>query len=157
MLPELQNYYFKRDLLKNLLSQLSEEEIKTNIKILNKCVYWIIGHIAGARFSILKLLNINYDLNISFERFRKGSSGNYKTEWPEFLEILNHFNTMGELIFNYLDKNDSKLINEKMKYVINDETVTVGDNIKFLLFHEDYHIGQLGLILKLLDKNGIGV
>ena len=157
MLPELQNYYFKRDLLKNFLSQLSDEETKIVVKNLNYCVYWIIGHLASSRKSMLNLLNIDYDLNISLECFKKGSSGIYQPEWPKFSEFLNHFNKMGDVIFNWLEKDNVEIINKKMKYVLSEEIVTVGDNLRFLLFHEDYHFGQIGLILRLLGKRGIGV
>ena len=144
-------------ILKDFISQLSEDEIRIIIKNLNNCVYWIIGHLTGARLSMLKLLDIHYEMPISIESFKKGSPGTYNPEWPAFSELFNHFNKMGDMIFNWLEKNNSELLNKKMKYVLNDDIVTTGDNLKFLIFHEDYHIGQIGLILKYLGKKGIGV
>ena len=55
MLPEIRYYYFKRDLITNLLSQFSEEEMKVQIKGLNNCVYWLIGHLTSSRLSMLNL------------------------------------------------------------------------------------------------------
>lgn len=157
MLPEIRNYYFKRDLITNLLSQFSEEEMKVQIKGLNNCVYWLIGHLTSSRLSMLKILELPYDLDIPLDYFKKGSPGKYNTDWPALTDILDNFHMMGNNIFKLFNKNVDGIMKKEMKYLLSDEKATVGDNIEFLIFHEDYHFGQIGLILKLLNKKGIGV
>jgi hypothetical protein len=157
MLPELQNYYFKQELLKNFISQMSKDELSLSGNGDYNSIYWIMGHLTGARFSMLKLSGIAYDLPLAMDFFKKGSSNVHHSEWPDFSLLCDHFEKMGILFYTWLAKNDQKVLQKQMKYVINDEIVTLAENLRFLIFHEDYHVGQIGIILKLLNKKGIGV
>ena len=155
MLAEILIFNTKKETIKGLISQLSEEEVHKVIDKVNNSVYWIIGHLTGARLSMLKLLGIKYDPGIDLHYFKKGSL--HTTKGPEFTILMDQFEKAGDLLYNALTKADPEWLKKPMKYIVNENMATVADNIQFLIFHEDYHIGQIALIIRMMGKKGIGV
>ncbi|MBN2423687.1 MAG: DinB family protein [Calditrichaceae bacterium] len=154
MLNEMQIFNTKKEIVKDLISQLSKEEVYEVIGKANNSIYWIIGHLTGARLSMLKLLGIKYDPGIDLHYFKKGSP--HTTKGPEFTLLMSQFEKAGEQLYSALEKADPEWLKKPMKYIVNENMVTVADNIQFLIFHEDYHIGQIALIIRMMGKKGIG-
>ena len=157
MLAQLQVYQTKQYILKGLLEQLSGEEIYQVVENVNNSIYWLVGHMTGARLSMLKLLDIEYKLDLDLQPFRKSASSSNISDGPEFSVMLKHFDKMGDMLYENLQNLDTNVLGRPMKYIISDKMVTVGDNLRFLIFHEDYHIGQIALIIRMKGKKGIGV
>lgn len=112
---------------------------------------WIMGHIILSRNSIFKLLNkpsiwpANHD-----EPYKRGSSLNQNADnFLDFNQLVQDFDKTQNLLKKYL----GELTLEDFEKPVN-EKETLAQSLGFLQFHESYHVGQTGILRKLLGKEG---
>jgi len=118
-----------------------------NVNSLN----WILGHIILSRNSIFKLLNKPSIWPDSHDVFyKRGSSLNQnKDNFLDFNQLLKDFDQTQNLLKKYL----GGLTVEDFEKPVN-EKETLAQSLSFLQFHESYHVGQTGILRKLLGKEG---
>lgn len=125
-------------LLKNVDGIIHEESI-IEIQYIST-VNWILGHIVLTRFQLLNnnLGNSNFDISSLQDVYDRGTFFNLNSNFLRFEELLDLFKSTHEAITTGLK--NSEIDEKQLKTVI------------FLFQHESYHIGQIGLLRKLLGK-----
>jgi uncharacterized damage-inducible protein DinB len=137
-------------LYNNVLKNIEEEESYTSFNNSNN-VKWLAGHLVSTRLLFANISGISEDSN--FIIFGKGfdSSLNYPT-----LDIIkSKWNEIAEPVSNGL----KNLSPEELKGKGLFQTPIGEDNLKnfieFVLHHEAYHIGQIGILRKQLGKESM--
>ena len=113
------------------------------------CMNWIFGHIVASRNGIFKLLNES-------PIWADEQVGPYKRGTPETQQA----NGMIELqnIHDDFDESQKRLVAALERLTLEDyqkkigDKDTLGQKLSFLHFHEAYHIGQLGLLRRIVGK-----
>ncbi len=120
------------------------------------CINWVIGHVLISRMHLLKFLDVEWKLpEIIVPLYNRGTSGD---GYDQFMQLEKLKELWGE---------SQKLLTETIGALtpeqLGETAPTFGDftkpdtrerRILFLHFHESYHLGQLGLMRRLLGKQG---
>ena len=115
---------------------------------------WILGHIVATRRSMLKLLGAEMHWTLDdakvFSRLPEERENATPKSWSEVLEGLDDSRKRVNTALQSFEKFDQLAPGEKTMT----DNETYGDRLAFLFAHETYHAGQLGIIRRLLGKEG---
>ena len=114
------------------------------------CINWVLGHIVWGRNRILALLDEEPIWNEkTVARYKTGSKPLTDASEAQHLEeILSAFDDSQERVTAALRRATNADLAAPHK------KMTVGQELASLHFHEAYHIGQIGLLRRLLGKPG---
>ncbi len=108
------------------------------------CINWILGHMVVTRDFLLHTLRLKQMCDENITKLYVRGSDPIKSENAEDLQtLLKIYNDSQEKIMKALDEKDLKGDAEK--------TETVAS----LGFHEAYHIGQIGILRRVIGKIGV--
>ena len=112
---------------------------------------WVLGHIAASRNDIHELLGAPPACSAeTAELYRRGSSG--VTDGAGMLRDAEIVALLAQSAQTIKERLASMSAADFARPV---EKGTVGDALAFLQFHESYHAGQVGLLRRLLGKEGV--
>lgn len=115
------------------------------------CLNWVLGHIVASREPILSLLGEALDWDPTFvRRYERGSApvASAADALAPLAEIREAFTRSQERLLRGLDT----ISPEELEEAVGDDTR--GQRLAFLQLHEAYHIGQTGLLRRLVGKSG---
>lgn len=138
------NLKFGNDLLLRLLNRFDKEQLRKPVYPNGSCVQWIVGHIASGRKSMIKMLDIQNGEEDWPEGFKRGSCGQYKNSWPEISLMKEYLKKSIDMICSKLER-EGEILKEEAKHFLSEKKLTKSHNFQFLMFHEAYHIGQIGM------------
>lgn len=118
------------------------------------CLNWVLGHVVQHRDQILRLLGEPTLFEDRGERYKRGSEpltadDNGVVSLGELLGCLDQ--QQARLAARLADMEDTAWAREIT--VGNQRTMTVGQRVFFLYFHETYHVGQTELFRQLAGKD----
>ena len=115
------------------------------------CLNWTVGHIVASRNGILHALGCElYWTPEQAARYKRGSAPiTGPGQGKPFDQLVHDFDRSGERIQTALDS-----LTEADLAKPHDAKQTVGEWVSFLHFHESYHVGQTGLLRRLVGKKG---
>ena len=115
------------------------------------CLNWVVGHVAATRNIILTLVQEEPVLAETIAaRYAQGSSPITSAEDPPRLEdLVDAFRRAQEPLVAGLGRLPPKELAEPFR------GRTVGETLAILQFHEAYHIGQAGLLRRIIGKQGV--
>lgn len=116
--------------------------------------YWILGHVATARRSILRNLGQPLPEEPWEEAFRKGSKPGERIDGPSPAELIGDFQKSGEILCKILSNLSREDVKKPYQRKMPDGSEDILGVLHFLFFHEAQHLGQLGLIRRILGKPG---
>jgi len=120
------------------------------------CPNWIAGHLLGGRGRILALLGGQPVLSDDeVQPYRRGAKGFVPTEALPFERLTTGLQASGKEILERLGSLPAGSLEEEIDpslFPVPPEVPTRGALVSFLLFHESYHAGQLGLLRRALGK-----
>jgi len=123
------------------------------------CLNWVAGHIVGSRAGTLAVLGQELTFPADkYDRYQRGSEPvtNEQEGTVPLSEIVADFaSTQDSLQVGLAALTDEKLAAEAPFSPGNDENETVGSLMAGLVFHEAYHIGQLGVLRRMAGEEGI--
>jgi uncharacterized damage-inducible protein DinB len=115
---------------------------------------WILGHIVSTRRSMLKLMGAELHWSVddakAFSRLPGERDSVTPKSWSEVLEGLDDSRKRVKTALEAFDKFDELAPGEKTMA----DNETYGDRLNFLFAHEIYHAGQLGILRRLIGKEG---
>jgi uncharacterized damage-inducible protein DinB len=145
-------------ILGNVLDIDHEESLKQP-QAEGNCLNWIAGHILASRASILEVLGEKPFLSEEEEKpYRRGTAPLKPGDnCAEFDKLRAGLMQSGGIIVSKLKSLDDDFIDAEIdpkEVPIPTEEPTRDGLLTFLLYHEAYHVGQLGLGRRLLAKAG---
>lgn len=122
------------------------------------CCNWVLGHIVLSRQGSLSLVGRQsaYPKH-KFARYSQGTAPlTDKSEalpWPELAEA---FTNLGQILREGLNSLSPEALAAKARFSpLNNPDETVGSLLAGVVFHESYHVGQLGLLRTLIGKERV--
>ncbi len=145
-------------ILGNVLGIDHEESLKQPQSEGN-CLNWIAGHILSSRTSILETLGEKPFLSEEEEKaYRRGSEPlKLGDEGVDFDKLRAGLMQSGGIIVSKLNSLEDDYMEAEIdpkEVPIPTEEPTRNGLLTFLLYHEAYHVGQLGMGRRLLGKEG---
>ena len=113
------------------------------------CVNWVVGHIVASRNSVHKLLGLAPAWKEGADRYDRGSQPITDPADAEPLDIvLERFRASQTAVAGALEAADDADMSAAV-----DDGKPLGAQLAFLAFHESYHVGQLGILRRLLGRD----
>ncbi len=113
--------------------------------------YWMLGHITVYRWRILRDIGGRDTQPDWAEQFLIGTPCPTKLN-PDPSDVLDSMHAAGPLLSERMVQlSPEELARESGKPIRSGDT-TVEGMLQFIIFHEGYHLGQMGLIVKGLGK-----
>lgn len=148
-------YGFSRYVLKKNTAGLSHEESIIAPREGGNCVNWILGHIIASRNSLLEVLGEGqiWSEEIS-ARYARGSSPIVgAAEAMPWSRLLTDFEiSQDRLVSGFKRLDPQRLVDASQSGAADSEIKTLGDSLAIHSFHESYHLGQLGILRRVLGK-----
>jgi uncharacterized damage-inducible protein DinB len=114
------------------------------------CANWVLGHIVATRHTILSILSRHpIWTEAEVDMYKRGSAPILAgSQAISLTKILRDFDRSQERIIEAL----KGLSSEDLAKPIDDESMD--SRLLFLHFHEAYHAGQIGLLRRIVGKEG---
>ena len=129
-----------KGVLERQFNGLTHEDSLLQVPFRGNCLNWVIGHIVNSRDSMLRVLDQETFLNEE-----------QKTMYEPGSEPLTHgskacdFNWLWDTYQKQYDilkvAIESKSVDE-LEQIVEDSDRSVGERLRFLMWHETYHVGQ---------------
>jgi uncharacterized damage-inducible protein DinB len=134
----------------NAFENANEKLLQKRISDNTNSMLFLLLHILDVRYYILNFIGLKIENPFGKELDNVNSIDEMK-KYPESKEVKKAWVDVSKLLTAELSKIDEKKLKEKsaVEFPAVDKTVLGG--ISFLLQHESYHIGQLGLLRKYLE------
>ncbi len=123
------------------------------------CLNWVAGHIVQARGATLEVLGQERTFPADkYDRYKRDSSQmtDEQDGTVPLSEIVADFGSTQDALQVGLAAMTAEKLAAKASFSPgNDENETVGSLMAGLVFHEGYHIGQLGILRRMAGKEGM--
>lgn len=143
--------------LKMAIDGISHDESLRSPDPAGNCANWTLGHIVLTRNQTLGLVGKESIFpEEKFDRYKRGSTPlTDENEATQFEELAEAYTKLHAAYAEGLDKLAPEALEPKAPFSpLNNPNETVGSLLATLVFHESYHIGQLGQQRRLVGKPG---
>ncbi len=149
-------YTLNYSVLKVNLEEITPDESLFNPQPGGNCINWVVGHLLRSRQFILKLVNNEWNLpEGAADLYKRGSKGNTSELFLPFEQLLAMWDVAQTKLTEGLDSlSPTELAEETPPFGDFGKPDTRERRLLFLHFHESYHTGQLGLLRRLVGKEG---
>lgn len=144
-------FEFNNALFSEKIFSLSEEIANHRIDHVNPIV-WVAGHLVSSRNHVLNLVGVERDF--LYEDTFKGGFDE-KTKYPTMLELGSEFDDITGKLFNQLKNISEDQLNKDLGYDLPNQATTVGGSLVFWLYHEAWHLGQIAVIRRSQNMEGV--
>ena len=119
------------------------------------CPNWMLGHLVIGRYHLAGLAGADAALSPWAELYARGSVFSPDKNYRKLSEIRQGWIEVSELINKSLPQLTEEYLAKKcpVDFPVEDKTMLGG--LAFLTLHENYHVGQLGLIRKELGLSSL--
>ena len=141
-------------LLRNALSGLSLEELHRRGGPESNSMIWIAGHLTLSRARMLKIAGGEADFPWP-DLFAKGTAIKAPSCYPEIDEVLSIWEEVGRRLRDRLGQAEPSLLYSKSPHSFPVQDKSVRGSLAFFVYHESYHIGQMGYLRKMLGYESL--
>ncbi len=116
---------------------------------------WILGHLAAVRTRVTAMMGLPAIPAPWATAFGRGTSPADLPADLDMREIIAAFHAAGEAIGGGWEGLTGEALAAPLGRTLPDGSDTVGGALRFLAWHEAYHLGQLGIFRRLAGKPGL--
>ena len=153
----IRQFRFNQMTLSRLLADVSHEESLRGVGPDGKCINWILGHVIGARGKLLMVLGFEpawYKDQMAI--YGGGEIGQFSIENTRPFSELQRLHDQTLIVLSETLANIESELNDPCDVLPHvSEGGTVADRVGAFACHEAYHIGQIGLLRRMLGKPGL--
>jgi len=145
-------YRFTHASLERNLEGVTDEEALVPASPGGNCANWIVGHLLWSRDGVHTLLGLDRAWPATMapsDAYRRGSTGFATDRAIPLGELRDALGRSQAVVLAALEQVTADRLLERAT-----ETMTVGERLAFLGFHEGYHVGQVGALRRALGKPG---
>jgi uncharacterized damage-inducible protein DinB len=135
----------QKGLFHNVLDGISNEDSEKRPNDNTNNMKWIAGHTVSSRHFMLNLLGSASEYKYE-EYFGGGKSFDPNKEYPALSDAINGWDELNDQLNNAIQNVNEEILKKDAPW----GEGTVLDTFVFLVHHEAYHIGQLGILRKVL-------
>ncbi len=152
----LKQYKFADMAFKMNMKGVSHEDSIVLPKPAGSCINWIVGHLLATREDILELLGIDpMQSDEETKPYYRDGDSSATDQFTNLPELLDMFGDTQMLILEKLEELDDEQLSQPIPNDNPDvNPVSLSSRLFFYHFHEAYHIGQIGLVRRLIGKEG---
>ncbi|PWN67189.1 DinB family protein [Chryseobacterium oncorhynchi] len=132
----------------NALENITHEHTNDRLSEHNNPVNWLTNHILWGRYEILNLLGKSNETNPYTDLFKNFKPYDEEIEFNQIEYIKEEWSKMVLLISEALETATEEQLAEEPKSVTPMGIPTKFGNLSFLVWHENYHLGQLAFLKK---------
>jgi len=150
----LQGMALNDQIYRSALDGLSREELNRRTGPESSPVIWIAGHLVSGRIGMASLAGIEAEFGWQ-DLFKRYSKILEPSAYPEIGAIESAWSDISSRLEARLGQLTDRELNapNPRKFPITDKTVRAA--LVFLLWHESYHIGQIGFLKKWLGYDSL--
>src|SRR5687768_15657113 len=115
---------------------------------------WMAGHLAQSRARLARVLGVEHDVPWP-SLFQQGTPAPGSEEYPALVDIRRAWETAGNALRARLRTMNDAELQADMQAKIPSTDGTLRGAIVFALFHEGYHVGQMGYVRRTLGRERI--
>jgi uncharacterized damage-inducible protein DinB len=145
-------YQFAHTALERNLSGMTDDDAVTPMQPAGNCANWLVGHLLWTRDMVHGLLGLPgawpSELGPN-DLYRRGATEFLPDRAVSLTRLREAMSRSQEILMPAISKVSASKLEERVT-----DTSTVGERLAFLGFHEGYHVGQIGLVRRLLGKPG---
>lgn len=142
------------DYLHRAIRGIKEEDLTRRPEGRANSIRFIIGHLTSTRFSLARVSGL--DLTNPWEEiFGRSSSKEPEQAYPSVASLVESWNEISEKMLVRLDGMSEEELSAEIAFKLPGPESTVRGAVSFFLFHEGYHLGQLGYIRRLLGYESL--
>jgi uncharacterized damage-inducible protein DinB len=151
----ISQFEFNQFTLRRLLDDVSQEDCLQAPKPGVNTINWLLGHILATRQRLLKMMKAEgFWSDAEMAMYERGSKDFSPAHAVHLVVLRAALETSFEQIQRALPAAEASFGDASARRFIRDGE-TLGDQIGYFVCHEEYHVGQIGLIRRLLDKPGL--
>ena len=158
MIPELiaiAHLYAHDDrTLDRLVGDLSEADWKRQDGA-GHTLRWIVGHLGATRLRMLEIAGLPPMTAPWTAAFGRGTSDADVPDSLDMKAVVAAFHEAHQRLAARWEHLSAEDLAKPLGRTLPDGTDTVGGALRFLVWHEAYHFGQLGLLRRLAGKGGL--
>lgn len=143
---------FDNDLFLNKIANLEEKTANARINDNVSPVRWIAGHMTSTRAHVLQLLGGKFDVPWGSKFQDKYDPS---VDYPGMSELRGAWTEISAQLFSRLEQAGPDILEEKLDYELPHGENTVAGAVVFFTYHEAWHLGQISLIRKSHDMEGV--
>lgn len=153
----IRQFQFNQMTMTRLLADVSHDESLREIAPDGKCINWILGHAIFARGKLLTVLGFEpawYKDQMAV--YGGGEAGKFSIEIAAPFSELQRLLDQTLVVLSETLANIGQGLNDPCDVLPHvSEGGTVADRVGAFACHEAYHVGQIGLLRRLLGKPGL--
>lgn len=138
-------------LFNNVLEGISDPDTNSRANEHVNHVKWLAGHLTSTRFSFKRLAELEENDPYG-DLFGHGKAIDPDADYPSIDDIQENWNLISGKISDALGNLSAEALEANAPKVPIGEG-KMGDFLDFLMHHEAYHIGQMGILRKFLGKD----
>jgi hypothetical protein len=115
---------------------------------------WMAGHLAQSRARLVRLLGVEQEVPWP-ALFRQGAPPPENEDYPALPDIRRAWEGAGKALRSRLKAMTESELFSELQLKIPSTDGTLRGAIVFALFHEGYHVGQMGYVRRMLGKDRI--
>ncbi len=115
---------------------------------------WMAGHLAQTRVRLGRLLGVDREVPWP-SLFQRGSPPPEIAKYPALSDIRSVWEDAGKALRTRLRAMSEEELHAQLRLKIPSTDGTLRGAIVFALFHEGYHVGQMGYVRRTLGREGI--
>jgi hypothetical protein len=116
---------------------------------------WIAGHLAVYRNRVVTLMGLQAPVLPWEAAFTRGATAADVPADLDMAEVVKAFHASGAILAGGWEGLTREAMDKPLGRTLPDGSDTVGGCIRFLVWHEAYHLGQLGMFRRLAGKSGV--
>lgn len=141
-------------LFNNVLADLDDAETNTRARETVNHIKWLAGHLTSTRHSMGKLAGMDEEDPYG-ELFSHGHGIRDNVDYPGIDAIRARWNRLSEVIAPALSALPAEALSGPAPARVPVADDTLGGFLAFLMHHEAYHIGQMGILRRYLGKEAM--
>ncbi len=149
-----EDYRYNNSFLLNTVKDLTAEEWLKRPTVCSNHIAWIVGHVTWARKAILARLGTQWSTPW-LGMFARGVKLDETAAYPSSEELMGAWKEVGGILCGALENAPEEMLTKPATPPSPPTTDgTMGGVIRFLAWHETYHVGQISIVACMLGHKG---
>lgn len=153
MKPLISQFHLQTRLFKNVTDSIIDAEAQTRLNGNTNHIAWLTGHIVSTRFVMANVLGVPVKEPFP-ELFENGKGMDPEVEYPSMNDLLKDWEGISGKILPVLEGLTDEALEQKGPFPVPTGD-TVGDFVTFLMHHEAYTIGQIGIARRFFGREAM--
>ncbi len=151
--PLNQNISANYGIILKTLDDLDDDAAMRRFTDNTNCANWLLGHLVTSRYVLAGLVGATVDPSSWAELYGRGVVFSPENNYRKLSEIKEGWVEASRVLSGSLGEITDEILSGVCPYPFPVEDKTILGGVAFLTLHECYHVGQVGMLRKILNVN----